>query len=384
MIIYILVYFFSILFLVGSAKIYKKNKALACLFFIISVLIPCILAALRDISVGTDTKGYISKLYNTASGSDNLIEFFNKADWYYSIKDYGYLFFTYIAAKVFGSFPICLFFIEVLVVVPVFVAILMNKQNNKDIVLGGTIFFLYIYNASYNMARQSIAIAFVILALSLMYRNKNKKAIILLIIASLFHVTAVIAIPVWFLYKYYNKRKDSKKFDVLGCVLIILSIVVVFSIKGILILLHDMKIYEHGIIYVERFSTFDFSFVETGFYIVICLILFLNKNKFLEKNINYKFYLFLSIESIILLQLGTFIKYLDRVGYYYMYPILINAIALIEKPKENNENYESKSVDKSNVKVSKQTIIVYAVFVGYWLYKYVLLNSHNTIPYILG
>ena len=69
----------------------RRKKPSGKMIVLIGLLIPCILAGIRNISVGTDTSGYVLNVYKIAISEQNIIEYFKTVNYWYLIKDYLYL-----------------------------------------------------------------------------------------------------------------------------------------------------------------------------------------------------------------------------------------------------------------------------------------------------
>lgn len=370
MTIYLITFLLSLLFIYLGYPSDNESTKHRKIFILLGLLFPCLLAGFRAITVGSDTNGYVIGLYNLVKKSENLFDYFYLSNGWYGIKDYAYLFITFISSRLLNNFHALLFLIELFVIVPIYMALDISKKSKKDVILGMCIFFLFMYNVTFNMARQGIAISFSILGLAYVTKNKKIPAILCLIIAYLFHNTALITIFIYLAYYFITskKRESTKQFVLL--LVYIITIVLVFEYKNIVYLLYNTGIYRHGIQYIYRFRKLDFSFIDTFLYLFMLIMIVLNKKYLIEKGINYKFYLFLAIESLILLQLGAFVQYMERVSFYTFYPLLFGGIAMIGT---NN-----------NGKISKNTIVLIIFLLIYWFFIFCVLNIHNTIPYVIA
>lgn len=370
MVIYLIIFLFSILFInLGYYSNGNKKNIIGKFFIILGLLIPCLLASLRAPTVGSDTSGYITGLYKLVSKSNSFFDYCSLGYAWYGLKDYAYLFITYISAKVFSSFKVLLFLIELLIIVPIYKSLDISKTNKNDVLIGMSVFYLFMYNVTYNMARQSIAIAFSILGLTYVIKNKKISSLICLIFACLFHETAIMTVFVYFAYYFINSKIKKTTKQVFLLLIYIVSLVLVFGYKYIIYFLYSSGIYKHGILYIYIFSKLDFSFMDTFLYIFMLVIIVLNKKVLIQKGINYNFYIFLAIESLIILQLGAFIQYMERVSFYLFYPLLIGGISKIN------------SLDD---KISKNTFILLIFLLIYWFFIFSFLKIHNTIPYVLS
>ena len=160
--IYILFFLISCLFFWLSEKC--KNRIARNLLAIIAILIPCILAGLRSDTIGTDVKVYVEPMYNAAKESHNLTDYMNQrwfVIWRYMYVnkfEIGFSFMIYFIQKFGGSLSIVLFFIQLLIIAPIYIGL---KKINKPypICFCMLVFFLLFYNTSLNMMRQWIAMA---------------------------------------------------------------------------------------------------------------------------------------------------------------------------------------------------------------------------------
>jgi len=220
------------------------------------------------------------------------------------------------------------------------------------------------------MARQSIALSFTILGVSFLDKSGGKKIIkpiLCFIIAFLFHSTAIInVITCLFFYILHNQKQQKVIKKILLIIVYLASIFIVFDYTDFITLLYKSGLYKHGILYLQNYSKLDFSFADTFTYLFVIISLIMNKETIKTKNYNYDFYLAIAMESIILLQLGTFIQYLERISFYCFYPVLFNMLPTVGTSKKG---------------ISKNMIIIIVFFIIYWIYTFVILNSHGTIPY---
>lgn len=187
----------------------KKNVSyiLAMAFSGLALLIPCTLAAMRDISVGNDVMGYVYPNYIVAIKSSSFGEFllleYPKTEilfsvllyWGGKLKDIGYIFFA----------------IELLILLPLYY-VLYKRRKEASMTLGMMIFLFLFYNFGLSGMRQSIAMSFILLAYYYFSINERFRAIFWCIVAILFHTVALLVIPIylfslWIYQKPIRKRK---------------------------------------------------------------------------------------------------------------------------------------------------------------------------------
>lgn len=305
--------------------------------------------------------------------TDEIKKYYILAKNWWNVNDFLYIIFTYIIAHLFnGNFKIFLFLVEEIIIIPIFIALDKSKKNRNEVLFGMFIFYCFMYNVTFNMVRQSIAIAFSILSLYYLQNNKKIKATLLLIVSIGFHKVAMIDIEIYFIYWVYlllNKR-SYKESNIFFICIYIASIILVICYKNIIYFLANIGIYKQGILYLQRYSKFDFSFMDTFSYIFMIFIFIKNKKILKEKNVDFDFFQFLGIESLILLQIGAFIQYAERASFYFFYPFMLYGI-----PKIATVNEKNKKIDY---------ILLILFLIAYWFFSFVILRSHNTVPYIMA
>lgn len=188
---------------------YKKHgrRVEFCFFSLISILLPCLLAALRANTVGTDMLIYGERLFNT-SLKTSFYDFVINRD-----KEWLYYFLVYISSHVFGDIRFQYFFIELLTFAPIYLTLMRDKESNRYAWLGLWVYFFWLFPYSLNLMRQSIAISIIFWAFKYVERKSLKKYIICVLIASMFHFTALIGIiiyPLYYIMTYSKENIDNR------------------------------------------------------------------------------------------------------------------------------------------------------------------------------
>ena len=367
-----MVYLLMFLISITMITIGLKNKSIfGKILIFIGLILPCIMAGLRDVSVGTDTSGIYYRYFSFAKSQKNFVDFLNFIKNYYVKSDSFFEFVVYIVAHLNLSYNFLLFIIEVLIIFPIYFALKNISKNNNEIILGLLYFYLLLYNLSLNMLRQSVAIAFVLLAFSIFITKKDKKGKILTILCLLIaignHSTAFLGILMILLYSFYNNSKISiKSKRIISVILVILSLFILMFYKKIFIIFANLNITKTPLFYLEKYSQLDFDYTGTLINIGIILFLIFNKNKFNEK-LNMQFGITISLINLILSQMGVFILYFHRVSYYLFYILILY-------------------VSQLKIKGKKEKIYVFLItllFVCDWTIVILVKNSNETLPYLL-
>lgn len=373
--IYIITFLLSLLFIYLSIKTYHKNKIVSKIFEIFGILLPCLLAALRDYSIGTDVEVYVEPLFKVSLQFDSFFSFYAYA--VNAVKDFLYLLTTFACSHISNNIGFLFFVLELLVILPIYIALKKRFNKSNCVLLGMLLFYLFFYNQSFNMARQSISISFIILGLSFLDENKSKSFLFCFLIACLFHNTAIVFFAIFLLYKIISSKKINKKIKFL-----IEITIVIIAISGIFFLPQYIKFAENiGLVNLIKYDTYinkylreniDISFIHSTIYLFVCLVLLKYNKRIKENEKNASYYLFTSILSFIFLQFGSIISYAERIGYYVFYPILITIVPYIIFNKNSK-------LLKDDFYVLCITILI---FFTYWIVWICLLNYNGTFPYV--
>ena len=365
---YLIVFVLSITLLMAGYKI--RNTIFGKILIFTGLLVPCMLAGIRDISIGTDTKGYVYNLYALAKDSNTIRSFFDIAYKWYAEKDYCYLLITYSAAKYNLSFGFLLFIYEALIMFPLYFCAKKMNLDRFGFIICFLSFFFLLYNVSFNMVRQSIAIVLATLSFVYYMKSENKKekiiAYILLLIAFKFHSTSIITLALFWLYNFYtNEKSVGRKKSFLSIILIGITVMGLLNYKSVLLFLGKSGLYSLSLYYIKTYSIPDFSYYQAFINILLIIMVLFNK-KGLDKN--YKFCLLISIINFLVSSvLGYFIMYSHRIVLYLEFILVFCFIPNI----------------RLSSKKEKAMYLLYIVLLCISWYLYiVVMNVNETIPFI--
>lgn len=177
----------------------NSSKILNILFYSLIIGAFSILFYLRSFSIGIDTYTY-SEIMSDVLNFSNISEVFP-----YSIKNNlepGFIFTIYLLGFLGGISFIFTFFS--IVIYFNYCYVLSKIKINP--VLYFLSFFSYfgVYLWSLNILRQMIAVSFVVLASYFLTQEKNRNFVFFILIASLFHYSAIFCILFYFLYRNIN------------------------------------------------------------------------------------------------------------------------------------------------------------------------------------
>ena len=367
---YIICFMISLIFINFAQKFYKKGKGkLFLIFSFIALIVPSILAGVRDLSVGTDTNVYVIPIFEyfeskgfAAMESSQILEI-----------EIGYAIFNYIISVIVDSNFWILFAIQLFISSFIYAnSIYQYKTKGISPVMYMAVYYFMFYNVTLNLSRQAMAIAVIIFANKFLEEKKYFKFIIATVFAATFHRSATFALVLIPLCMMMN-LKGKIYYKILTCTVLLLGLL--FSVQiielgidvGIISLRYDK--------YVGRYLTSDLKidFTTIIFKVGIISIFSLFGKKLKNKNSMNELYMFLLIVDFILMQLGVSLGYVQRLAYYIGY---MSTFILLPQFKEllvKNDRY----------KILGNTIVI-LILVVFWWASFVRGGVGQTYPYIMN
>ena len=398
MIVYIIIFALSLLG-VKVADIWYDDRPRFWVGSILAVLPPILIAGLRDSTVGSDTDLYIIPIFNNiSSNGQNLAEFLDS----YPDMEFGYLLLNYVVAQVTDLQFVLQACIHILIIIPLYVTA-MKWRDYLSPVLFMFIFYMIFFQESLSIVRQSIALSFSMLGLTLFLEPKflasrwwqaaipslqiateEKTAMYLskyicsgacLIIAFLFHQTAVIALSFPIIFFVFD-RFSLKQTYVLYIVVALLMVVFFLNFDSLFIWL-----IENGYIDLKflKYTSADDTFtpvlgaanfvvkIVTVVYLVYIIIIY-------EADTFLKFFLVVAVLDMLFSLCALIVQPLDRISLYFRLVSCISLPYLIY-------NYPMLFTDDDTPYTRPVEGIVCVLLFVYWFYVYMLGNYDDTADY---
>lgn len=171
--------------------------------FLIAVIIPTILAGVRDYTIGTDIATYGHWLFIAAKQSSNPIKF----AFYNSDIEFLYSMLVFCTAHLFESEHWLYFFTGLLIYGFAMKGLLKYKNYISTSTAWLCYLFLF-YSDTLNAMRQCIAVAILPLAFSYYQKKDKGKFFIFVSIAFLFHKTAIFILIFVGIYELLKRKND--------------------------------------------------------------------------------------------------------------------------------------------------------------------------------
>jgi len=342
-----------VMFLIYVNKSENSSIEVSGISIFLSFLILTLFAGFRSSNIGTDTNNYVSLF--------NELKYIYQLD-YNSGKsiEKGYLFFQEIAFFISKDYWSLLTLIALLCVACNFIVI---KKLSMNIQLS---IFIYItlgeYFGFFNGARQGMAVA--ISAISLLYIIKKDfiRFAVCIFIASLFHRSAMVFFPFYFILRIPFTIKNALIFSVLGYI--------AFSFFRNIISLFNTDIESRYAGYENR-GAIGGQFLAL-FFIVTAILLILLRNKIKIPNLKlYDVYLnlclFTAIIYMVVIVTGSDVNFIRISSYFSIGFILIWPLIF-------------KDINLFNINLIKVLfVVIHLFFYGISLYK-----MSNLTPYQLN
>ena len=142
--VYLIGFFVSTL-IIKATNVIKKNQRFVLI--LVALLIPCLIAGLRDKCIGTDVQTYLSQMTDAAISAENFSDYMTTRwfmiwrNLYVSDYEIGFSTTVYIVAKLFRNIYAVQFVIQGLVIVPICYSLYKNNQTQNSLCWVGFYFF---------------------------------------------------------------------------------------------------------------------------------------------------------------------------------------------------------------------------------------------------
>ena len=189
LIFYLAIYFISALILHFAVRF--KNKAMRFVFCAVAVFIPCFMLGVRYY-VGVDYNTYMILYYRHCNMS--FMEYL-RAD---QTSELGFFIFSRIAGY-FDKPQILFFLFAVVSYLPVALFCLERKDKSTTFFIA-FLFLTSSFTTGMNIMRQTAAVSIAFYALKYIYDKKLFKFLLCVLLATCFHSTSIVIIPLYFLW----------------------------------------------------------------------------------------------------------------------------------------------------------------------------------------
>lgn len=380
--IYIIFFLTSCLLIWLSEKC--QSRFIGKILTFVAILLPCILASMRADTIGTDVRVYVEPMYNVAKQSTSFSSYMGQR-WYviwrymYVNKfEIGFTTLVYLIEKLGGSLGTVLFFIHALIVAPIYLG-LKRMKKPYPVYLGMLVFYLLFYNTSLNMMRQWIAMSVLFYGLSHLIINKEKKYFITIVVACLFHTSALMGVAIYFIYMYSQKQRKYIRianFRLSGSLVpvkvFIYGCIVLLSLNVIAVLLRNFGLAKY-VGYIQGNGSIYLLPNQIILRLPIIILFIIRWRKILTEDELTPFYGTMIVLDLLASQLISINVYAFRIASFFSEYSMISYSALVYA---GNRKY------RTNRYVTLFYVLAYMVY--YWIYYYIITGTNATFPYVFA
>lgn len=362
---YIITFLTSLGFLHVSEK--HKNKYVRNFCVVIALLIPSILAGLRDYSVGNDVLLYGNGWFERATTYNSLFEYLSKANEYSVGVGYGLV--NYVISRLTNNPHVFYFIYELLQVVILYLIVYRYKEK-ISITFAFAVYYFSYYNLSLSMLRQIMAMLLVLHSYKYIEERNLVKYVINIFFAAMFHSSAIIGL-VLYLIKILIDNKQLKiiykALIVGGCLVGVLLYQQVFSFLSLI-----------GINGIERYSHYMTDsevggrFIRFTYWTALSILIFLRGKKcksYYQQSEYLQLIMVISTVCSVVLFIGS--TWIIRIAYYFdVFQVLYLPILAPNLGVAIGRN-----------KKAGYLILLLLVVVN-WLITFVIRNGAATYPFV--
>lgn len=305
-----------------ASKLKDAKVASNVIFYMSAIFLIC-LAGFRSNFIGTDTNNYISMFISYNNFKESIFKMETSIE-------IGYLFLQQIASLFSDNYWSILTTIAVVSIVPIYYII---KELSYNTTLSIFIYFtLGIYLLFFNAGRQGIAVSIASVGIIYILERKLLWFLVCIFIASLFHRTALIMIPFYFILVLPYSTRNLILFTIIG----FFSFYFLSTILGFL----SPEVESRYAIYEDRGATGGFL-LATFFILVSILLIVLRPQVSEEKLYVFDVYLnltvFTSIVYLVVILTGSDVNFIRltnyfAIGFVLIWPIVFEDVKLFKLP----------------------------------------------------
>ena len=280
----------------------------------------------------------------------------------------GFSMLVWVSTKLAGSLEFVQFCIQAMTIVPIFIAV-RTMGSKISLSYGMLIYYLLYFNASLNIMRQWIAVAFTLLAIVYLLNRRYALYGIYTLIALCFHTSALISVIIGALYIFLNGGSGATKFlkNKAYLVMVIAAVLVVFGGAVLSSLLNMLGLSY----YIQYIGTSGISISPSQLAIlgplVLLVVLFVNHYRI--NNPSVMFLYTLLVLGLIVSQFASVTDQSNRIALYF------NCSSMLLLPL-----CMSRIGSKRGKVLFAVSTVAYCL--TYWCVIYAFLGANQTVPYI--
>lgn len=334
---------------------YSKTQKTSKFIFGLAIIIPVIIAGYR-FGVGTDYFSYEKIYYNLTNNYLNVFELISNYRY-----EPGWILLNVFVKYVFNDVKY-VFIVSALLTWSIFFKAIYNQRNYISTSIAVLILLCTLFNISLNTVRQTLALSIIFLSITPLLNRSLFRFIIYVLLASCFHYTSLIFLPVYWIVNSKGQKIGLLKKSVAPLIFVLF---IVF-IDPILSLVSSFDLFSAYASYDVEGENFSFGALILRLPVILIVLLHIRKLRIKSNPITKIVILYFL--GIILLHLGYFGPYIGRVAQFFEISQVLLIGAIIKEMDNKTERL-----------LYSYAIIIY--YLGWLTYHYLYLGRQGTIPY---
>ena len=320
---YLFVFLFSIILANCAQNYIDKNKKIGVFYLSLSLLLPCILAAVRNTNIGIDVEYYVLPYYEEAVQSRTLGNYFS--DCVDEKKDLFFALLAWLGKFADGPWAF-MFIIQLMISLPLYIAIYVYRRSIKYWA-ALSFFYLIFFNTGLCVMRQLVSASLLICAYSFLKRKNYLIVVLFVTLSILTHHSAMLIALIVFVIYYLCESKG-----VSGIHIILAAILGVYFFSEVSEYFIQKALIDE--IYVERAVVREDEASLSVKALIYFAIVFLMPFIFI-KELHFRIINLIAIIGYLFLFLGMYSSYFGRIGLsFQLFGIISVPYALLHVPKK--------------------------------------------------
>lgn len=315
-------------------------------------------AGVRSVDLGWDARKYVvGTFWRLEQYNDSFSRYMSS-----TFVEPGFSALSWLLYKLTPNINFLLFGYSLITNVAIYKFLLKEKSS---LVFGSFIYFSTLYLMSFNIIRQAISIPLTLLSFSYLKDNKMTISIILLILASSFHMSSLFSVVIWLIY-YLVKKSKRPRNSTIAIIAVVTGLAIFY--QSLALLLNRIGILsEKYYSYILSYDVADSNLTNialSSFWVITALATCPTRRK------AKLFYVVNLIIALIINIASIKVHPIYRLGLYFLFFGVFYASKNLEGSKNDNS------------KIIKTTTVV---VMSLWIFWTILWgNSYNIYPYSLG
>ncbi|WP_349531153.1 EpsG family protein [Leuconostoc mesenteroides] len=340
MVIYISAILISLTLIWITNTVFTKKKYFGYyLFSVVSLLPTTIVAGIRDLTVGTDIRHYITPNFNAAQNYYNLFDYVSYVN---SIKtayvdtvnhtEMGYSVLVYLVAKLSSNPMWLLFTLQAITIVSIYIGLnIFHEENNRiSVTFGMVVYYTLFFGPSLNIMRQTLAASLVFLSIALLCKKSYISSFVTVLIALQFHLsslTGLVIFVVYFCIERFKKNKITLNFPssvymiILFIIVLVTGPVVFKGLQYIVTQISFLQKYASSLDYTGGYTisgTVLFVISDLIIFMIINVVEKIQKSNIIDKDDHLSYLFFITtLFSVFFFGIYSFQNVVPRLGIFF-------------------------------------------------------------------